>query len=338
MNQENSKKIDEEFEKIKRFIPLSVADILDMKPPKEPFLVKKLIPHKSICVLSGYPESCKSWILLHLAQCVASGKPLFGEFKTKKVAVLIIDEETGVEEFRRRIKLMRFRRKLPIYIFSQREIKVDSPNDLNIIINLIREKNIKLVIIDPFIAIHSKIENSAEEMQKVVEAFQKLVFTEATVLFAHHHRKESGEANISLSQTLRGSSALSGRVDSHLDVKKLEENQSETILAITQVKSRRGKKISPFKLKMIEQDGKIIFELVGEYDEKKIKSEEIKSKIISILEELKSADFDELFEKLKGTIGKVRLRETLNKLKGKGEIDSKKIEHGKEIFWKKDNL
>ena len=100
-----------------------------------------------------------------LSQCVALGKSLFGEFKTKKGAVLIIDEESGVEEIIRRIKLMEFRRKLPIYVFSQRSIKVDNQNNLNKIINLIKEKNISLVIFDPFVAIHSKIENSAEEMQ-----------------------------------------------------------------------------------------------------------------------------------------------------------------------------
>jgi archaellum biogenesis ATPase FlaH len=328
----------DDLEELDRFIPLSVRDILNMKFPRRQFLIEKLIPQKSICVLSGYPSSGKSWILLHLSQCIASGKPLFGEFKSQKGAVLIIDEESGIEEFVRRIKKMKLYRRLPIYVYPQRGIKIDDPINLLKIIGLIKERNIKLVILDPFIATHSKIENSAEDMQKVMESFQKINLAGATVLFAHHHRKELITTKLNPAQALRGSSAIFGRVDSHLEVKKLEEKESGIVLAITHVKSRRSTPVLPFKVKMTERYSKAEFEFCGEYDERKRKEEETESLVLATLGEIGKADFSEVLGKLKGSVGEIKLRFILKDLKKKGAINSEKKEHGREVFWKEPTL
>jgi RecA-family ATPase len=260
---------------------------------------------------------------------------MFGKFKTKKGCVLLIDEESGIEEIMRRVRLMKFRRKMPINVFSQNGMKVDNPGDLKAIIELVKEKEIKLVIFDPFVAIHSKIENSAEEMQRVMEALQKITLAGATVVFAHHHRKELESERTNPSQSLRGSSALWGRADSHLEVKKGKENQTETIVIIRQLKLREGKAIPPFQIRMGEVNREVVFEFIGEHDEKKIKAGEEKKQVLDALKELGKGGVDELYKKLDGAIGKNHLGEILKELKSEGKINSKKVEHGKEIFWVK---
>jgi len=327
--------IEGEIEKIKRYTPLTIADILNMKLPKDPFLVEGLIPSRSITVISGKPGSYKSWIMLHLAKCFASGKPMFGKFKTKRGGVLLIDGETGIDEIQKRVKLMKFHRKMPIDVFSLKGIKVDNPMDLNGILGLVKTKGIELVIIDPFGTIHSKIENSAEEMQKVIEAFQKIILAGATVVFVHHHRKEIEGDRLNPSQSLRGSSVILDRVDSHLEVKKVKETQKETqteiILSISQRKSRKGRIVSPFQTRT-EIDRKVFFEFTEEHDEKKIKLENEKILVINILKNLGKGGFDDLYKKLNGALGKIHLREILKELKSEGKINSTKIEHGKEVF------
>jgi hypothetical protein len=328
----------EKFQEIKKYIPLTITDILNMKLPKDPFLVEGLIPHRSITVIAGKPGSYKSWTLLHLAKCVASGKPMFGKFKTKRGGVLLIDGETGIDEIQKRVKLMKFRRKTPIDVFSLRGIKVDNPRDLNEILELVKAKRIELVILDPFGTIHSKIENSAEDMQKVMEAFQKIVLNGATVVFVHHHRKGIEADRLNPSQSVRGSSVILDRPDSHLEVKKEKETQTEIILTISQRKSRKGRIVSPFQVRMMETDGKVFFEFVGEHDEERIKLDGEKKQVLGALKELKKAGVDDLYKKLDGAIGKNRLGEILKELKSEGKINSKKVEHGKEVFWIKENI
>ena len=312
--------IDKELENEKKFQPFSVADILKMEFNEEPFLVEKLIPNKSLCVLSGYPESGKGWIILELARSVASGTPFLGRFQTQQGKVLIVDEENGLEEFQRRMNLLKFDSNLPICFSSQRGFKVDSQEDLKGLLEFVKNEQIKLVIFDPFVAIHSKRENEAGDMQKVMEALQEFNLIGASVLFAHHHRKELGWSKINPSQSLRGSSVLFGRVDSHLAVEK-KEKEGEITLIMNQEKLRRGKKISPFQVNLVEEDGRIKLEYIGEYMEEKAKIEQAKELILKILEEGTQTK-NEIREKVKQAISVSdrTFNEAFSSLRKSGEV------------------
>jgi len=328
--------VSEFSEKAGRFIPLSIREILDMKLPKNPFLVEKLIPHKSICILSGEPGSCKSWILLYLSKCITSGKPFFEEFKTKKGSVLIIEEESGIEEIQRRLRLLKFRRKSTTYVMSQKNIKIDIRLDIENLIKLIKGKNIELVIFDPFVAIHSKVENSADEMQKVMDALQEITLAGTSIILAHHHRKEIGFKRTGSAQSLRGFSAIFARLDSYLMVEKIERDD-EIILNITHIKSRKGKTIPSFSLRFIEKNGKVTFEVIERQDKRKIKLVKNETLILDILKELKKSTFNEIYEEVKEKMGENKLRGILKNLRMQGKINFKKVAHGKEVFGIKDS-
>jgi len=307
MNQNKEQKLEQKFQEIEKelkkeekFQPVSVADILKMELNEEPFLVENLIPNKSLCVLSGYPESGKSWIILELARSIASGNSFLGIFQTQQGKVLIVDEENGIEEFKRRMTLLKFDSTLPIYLFSQKGFKVDNQEDFRGLLEFVENEQIKLVIFDPFVAIHSKKENEAGDMQKVMEVLQEFNLVGTSVLFAHHHRKELGWSKINPSQSLRGSSVLFGRVDSHLAIEK-KEKEGEITLIVSQEKLRRGKKISPFQVNLIEEEDCIKLEYTGEYMEEKAKIEQVKELILKILGEGIQTK-NEIREKIKQTI------------------------------------
>lgn len=300
--------------------PLSVADILNMKFTEEPFLIEKLVPQKSLCVLSGYPESGKSWILLELARSVASDTPFLKQFQTQKGNVLFIDEETGMSEFQRRMNLLKFDSQLPIYFLSQKGLKVDNRENLEYLLEIVKKWEIKLVIFDPFVAIHSKRENEAQEMQKVMEALQEFIKKGSTVIFAHHHRKELGWNKSTPSQSLRGSSVLFGKVDSHVAIEKKSETKEEINLVITQEKLRRGKKITPFQVKLAEiEDQGLVMEYIGEYEEKREKIERAKGAIQEILSK-ESLTRKEVLERIKDIAGQRNSSEAFSALTESGKI------------------
>jgi len=267
---------------------LSVSSILNMPESERPeFLVYGLIPEKGITALSGHPGCGKSWILLHLAKCVAAGESFLDNFVTKQGSVLIVDEEQGAWELRRRMEVMGYSEDLPIYFYSLNGFKVDKKEDMEALLQTVKEQNIALVIIDPFAAMHSQDENSAEGAQKVLEAMQRFTKAGATVLFIHHHRKSGMGASSGGAQSLRGSSAYSGRLDSHITVEKKDCTTSEQNLEVEHVKSRRGRNTNKFRV-VLAQDPDVIgspVELRYEsIDERTTKKEEARDAITAMLQ------------------------------------------------------
>jgi RecA-family ATPase len=265
---------------------MALSAIMNMPESERPeFLVHGLIPEKGITALSGHPGSGKSWFMLHLAKSVASGESFLNTFRTKQGKVLIVDEEQGAWEQRRRMELLGYSSELPIYFYCQNGFKLDNEKHLNLLLKTIREQEIGLLMIDPFAAVHSQDENSAEGAQKVLEGMQKFTAAGATVLFIHHHRK-SAMGSSGGAQSLRGSSAYSGRLDSHITVEKKDDSHAVQNLEIEHVKSRRGKNVSKFKI-VLTQDLDIPESLVeltyAPYEEYVVKKTEAKSLITAFL-------------------------------------------------------
>ena len=231
---------------------LTVSTVLNMPESEKPqFLVSGLVPEKGITALSGHPGCGKSWFMLCMAKSIASGEPFLNLFNTKQVNVLVIDEESGIWEMRRRMKLLSYPEDLPVYFYSQNGFKVDDDDDIELLTKTIKDESIGLVVIDPFVAVHSGVENSAEEAQAVMEQLQVLNEAGAAVLFIHHHRK-GGNGNSG--HSLRGSSAFSGRLDSHVTVDNTDNTGTTKILSVEHVKSRRGKNIEPFQVTIRQEN------------------------------------------------------------------------------------
>ena len=70
-------------------------ELMSQDYPDQEYIVDRLVPASSITILSGQSRSFKTYTLLDMALCVASGRPLFGQFATQETGILIIDEENG---------------------------------------------------------------------------------------------------------------------------------------------------------------------------------------------------------------------------------------------------
>ena len=68
------------------------------------YLVSDILPEGGVSILGGEPGSGKTWLVLVLARDVAGGQLFLGRFTTEQGPVLIIDEESGQNRLRKRMK------------------------------------------------------------------------------------------------------------------------------------------------------------------------------------------------------------------------------------------
>lgn len=310
---------------------ISIKDLFSMEQEKETFLIEKLLTNNGINVMSGQPHAGKSWIMLEMAKSVAKGEKLFGKYDTLQGSVMIIDGESGEQELKRRMLKMHFDETLPIYITSRDGIKIDNKETLKHLISKAKELDIRLVILDPFSAIHSKTENNAEDMQIVMESMESFTKEGITVLFLHHHRKESGFSPSSASQNLRGSSVILSRVDSQSVISGKGDAGTTTRIRYSQEKLRNGKKEKPFELFLEEDELGVYIKHAGE-----IKVENSKmDKAIETIQKLLAIDGktkEEVCDLLKKEDVQERTTSTaLRKLENSGAI--KKTKKGKKNFY-----
>lgn len=266
----------------------TLNDLLNRQFPDTEWLVKPLIPTQALVAISGAPGNYKSWITQHLAICIASDILLFDKFDVTRSSVLIIDKENNLRLIKQRFEALGGQSDLKIYFFDLKSTDFSTENQegLEMVCNFVRNNHIKLVILDSLIRVHKQDENSASGMAQVFGAIRKIQDAGASVLFTHHHRKQSifNRSGVSgVSENLRGSSDILAAVDCHLAVDKLEDG-----IKITQTKLRQQQSIKPFKIKLEslpESEDKVKFVYLGEVEEDKIKKEDAKGVILLLLEE-----------------------------------------------------
>ena len=291
----------------KTFRLWSLAEILGHDFGEEQWLVEPLITKQGITALSGNPGDYKTWTAIHIALCVARGGLVYGKFQATQGSVLIIDEEDHLRLIKGRLELLGANDTDSISYISQGGFKADDKDALAAVLEIVKEKDIKLVILDSLVRIHQQDENDAMGMAKVFSSIQQLIGAGASILFTHHHRKQQGLGNHNPGQSMRGSSDILAAVDSHLTIEKKRDDKDS--LVITQTKSRQAEALTPFQIHLLKgPSGPSGFEYVGEYDEKKLKAAEVAASIVFLL-----AD---------GQKSRPEIHEALNEDFGKSAIDS----------------
>jgi len=203
-----------------------------------PYIVSDLILEGSVNLWYGQFGSKKTWSLLDLAVCVASGKQWLS-FDVNPCKVLIVDEESGERRLADRLGSI-IRGELapegvPVNSVSLAQFNLrDNPNDLNALIILISETGAKLVIIDALADIMlGGDENAVKDTQPVFAGLRKASeLTGASFIVIHHSNKLGG---------YRGSSAIAGAIDSMLLIQSKPESD---LITFKTEKVRDGKPLT----------------------------------------------------------------------------------------------
>lgn len=214
-------------------------DIENMEILETKWLVENLFPVESINVISGTAMAGKSWLALHLAYCISEGKKFLNKYNVEKGNVLYIDRENGQNRILERCRLLKNgstpsdEQKEDCLFFScKHPFKLDYVNGRNLLINFIKMKNIKLVIVDTFRRVFSGKENQADDINPFYNDLKQIVETlGCSFILLHHNRKGTTQGN--QNDSLRGSSDIVNFVDSVLQLEKFGN-----IITMKQTKSR----------------------------------------------------------------------------------------------------
>ena len=203
-------------------------DMFINNPPKVPEeLIGGILRRGHKCLLSGPSKAGKSFFLMELAIAIAEGRR-WVNFPVKKGRVLYINLEIDAASA--------INRMLEIYKVSG--IEPEHASDIEIwnlrgyaqqldeltpkIIRKISDKRIDAIILDPIYKVSTGDENSASDMGKFCNQFDKICTeTGASMIYCHHHSKgaQGGKKAIDRSS---GSGVFGRDPDALIDMIELE--------------------------------------------------------------------------------------------------------------------
>lgn len=302
----------------------SIGEIYEMDLPGQEWIIDSLVPDKSLTAISGAPGSYKSWLSLYLAKCILEGKMVFDRYNTVYGNVLIIDLENNMGLIKDRCKMLSFGGESNLY-YWQGEFNIEK--DLERLELLLKEKSIRVLIIDSLVRIHNSDENDARAMSQVLKKLRSLANLGVAVIFVHHSRKQSFFGKSNAGESMRGSSDILAAIDSHLLLEKTSGG-----VKLSQPKLRAQESIKTLQLRIISEGDKFDFEFVGEVEETVNKITEARNAILGLLENNEKPR-QEIIETLKGLCGSVTLDKALKGMLAENILSRKVGKDGTHIYF-----
>jgi RecA-family ATPase len=142
----------------------------------------------------------------------------------------------GVGEYNNRFHLLYPEACRGLHSYVNENIKFTDPDDLEDIIDAVKEKNIDIVIVDTFVRVHNLDENSNSEMSQLYQHFKRVTDAGAALVVLHHARK--GATGSLGHESMRGAVEIAAQAETVLSI----ENKMGHYTVKT-VKQRR----SPFE-------------------------------------------------------------------------------------------
>jgi len=195
------------------------------------WLVRGIVARGVPQFIAGTPKSRKTWIMEHVAICIAAGIPWLDRFPTARGRVLLLPREDSLRETRRRI--WRLARGLGLDPRDLSEtLRVDSAQpfyfsraeDVVRMQRTIEAWHPDLIMIDSLSRTHMGDESSVKEMQIVTSTWGDLCQRYGVAITIIHHLTKSGEG--SLLQRLRGTGDLGALARHLIGVEKKSESTS----------------------------------------------------------------------------------------------------------------
>lgn len=294
----------------------NIRSYKDIYLPRKPieYVVEGLISTSSLNIFFGAPGSKKTYSLLNMAVAVSNGSDWLN-FKTKKFPVLFIDEESGgdhivprLEQVVRGTSLYDVKENIDLNYLSLSGIKLDKQKDIDGIEQDIKEKNIKLIILDALSEVVSGDENSKKDIQPVMSNLKRIAEnTHSAVILIHHTTKDGIE--------YRGSSAIGASADL---IVRVTSKQTSPFITFEPTKNREGN-VLPWNAKAIwEENSPIVFHLNPTIEvPKKVLNR--KDFILKILKENGELSIKDMVDR-KGDFTEATIKQTVSDLKRDDKI------------------
>lgn len=238
---------------------------VEQLPPLE-YLVDGLLPVESLIAVYGPPASGKSFTVLDLACCVATGEPWLGHPIRRRGPVVYVAAE-GAAGLQRRLYAWKEARRYVGHAigvqFVLEALNLLEEGDSAALLARIHQlaESPALVVFD---TLHRSMpggdENSAKDVGLVIERVDRIRrATRAAVLLVHHSRKDS--------EVERGSTSLRGAVDTLIQIK-----PGDDAITLSCEKQKDGPAFNPILLSLTPAAGSCVIELQSYRDSSRVRA------------------------------------------------------------------
>jgi len=215
-------------------LPVQRAHQIEAPANRERWLVQGLWSEQAVGIVGGAPKSCKSLCALSLAVSVASGAPCLGCYLPSQTGrVLLYAAEDPLELVRDRLAGIcraggQQLSELEIFVITAPSLRLDDDDDRTRLSETVEEIRPRLLVLDPFVRLHSGDENAVSEVAPMLDFLRGLQRRFAcSVLLVHHARKAAGP--LRGGQAFRGSSEFFAWTDSSLYLRRKNDRLLLTI-------------------------------------------------------------------------------------------------------------
>lgn len=231
----------------------TAEDLINEKTNESLTIVKNLIP-VGVTILAAPPKAGKTFLGLQLCDSISSGKDFLG-YKTKKGSTLYLAFEDYKSSISKRLKTMNIEPK------SSFVIDVDSGSysyDLEerIIKEIIKNSDLRIVIIDTFAKIRNNSEHDYENEYKEIAKYHDLAYRyNIAIVLVTHLRKEINTN--SPFESVYGSRGITAAADSNIIMYKKKHISKNRQVCI------QGKDIEDREFTITQKDD-LTFEVIEE--------------------------------------------------------------------------
>ena len=212
------------------------TEIMEGIPPLAPELITGILRKGHKMLLAGPSKAGKSFALIELSIAIATGTKWLGQYQCAPGKVLYVNLELDRVSCLHRFQDVYNALDIPEYKRHYDRIEIwnlrgkSEPMDKLTpkLIRRAKEMAYTAVIIDPIYKVITGDENSAEQMAKFCNEFDKLALElGSSVIYCHHHSKSAGQYRKSIDRS-SGSGVFARDPDAILDMTEIEMNEERT--------------------------------------------------------------------------------------------------------------
>ncbi|SFA71234.1 AAA family ATPase [Selenomonas ruminantium] len=205
----------------------SLADYKDNPPELPEELIQGILRRGHKMLISGSSKAGKSFLLMELCVAIAEGKKWLG-FPCRKGRVLYVNLEIDPASCINRFLKIYEALKMPkenmdsIVVWNLRGHAVPLDQLVPKLIRRVRDQHFDAIVIDPIYKVITGDENSASEMGRFCNQFDKICNeTGCSAIYCHHHSKGAQGAKKAIDRA-SGSGVFARDPDAQLDMIQLE--------------------------------------------------------------------------------------------------------------------
>lgn len=204
-------------------LPLPIVQVfhVEKETAGTTWLIENIWLAQGVGLLGGQAKVCKTYLAAEISLAVATGNPALGCYPTKMPGpVLFYGAEDSLTALRKRFDGLALSRgcklqELPVYLIDTPVLRLDMNEDLDRLRNAIEKCQPRLLVLDPFVRLVSKVdENSASDVSAVLGSLRAIQRDQKVAILLVHHARKSPAATPS--QAYRGSSDFAAWSDSNL--------------------------------------------------------------------------------------------------------------------------